>query len=70
MKGINRMSLLFYEFSGKTIIPFCTSGSSGIGGSARNLHELTNDANWLGGGSFYSSTTQNTVRTWLNDLTY
>lgn len=29
-----------YDFSGKTIVPFCTSGGSGIGASARNLHDL------------------------------
>jgi len=30
-----------YDFSGKTVIPFCTSGSSGIGGSGKNLAECT-----------------------------
>lgn len=29
-----------YDFSGKTIIPFCTSHSSGMGSSADNLHAL------------------------------
>lgn len=29
-----------YDFSGKTMIPFCTSHSSGIGSSASNLHVL------------------------------
>ena len=29
-----------YDFSGKTIVPFCTSHSSGIGSSDENLHEL------------------------------
>lgn len=59
-----------YDFSGKTIVPFCTSASSGIGSSARNLQGLTEGANWLGGGSFYGSTTQNTVQTWLNGLEF
>ena len=30
-----------YDFSGKTLIPFCTSGGSGLGSSASNLAELT-----------------------------
>ncbi len=59
-----------YDFSGKTIIPFCTSGSSGIGNSANSLHSLTEGANWLGGGSFYASTTQSAIRSWLDGLEY
>src|SRR5215510_7941595 len=40
------------NFSGKTIIPFCTSGSSGMGSSATNLHRLAANANWLTGNRF------------------
>ena len=32
------------DLSGKTIIPFCTSNSSGIGSSDTNLHALTDDS--------------------------
>lgn len=38
-----------YDFFGKTIVPFCTSGGSGIGSSASNLEELANGATWLDG---------------------
>lgn len=38
-----------YDFVGVTIIPFCTSGSSGIGSSATNLHSLAPSANWKSG---------------------
>ena len=39
-----------YDFSGKTIIPFCTSGSSDIGSSAENLQVLCSDtAVWVEG---------------------
>ncbi|MDE7395247.1 MAG: leucine-rich repeat protein [Clostridiales bacterium] len=38
-----------YEFEGVTIIPFCTSGSSGIGSSATNLHATAPKANWKEG---------------------
>ena len=34
-----------YDLSGKTIVPFCTSHSSGIGSSDDNLHSLAPDAN-------------------------
>lgn len=38
-----------YDFDGVTIIPFCTSGSSGIGSSATNLHSLAPSASWKAG---------------------
>ena len=36
-----------YDFDGKTIVPFCTSGSSSIGGSVSDLEALTSGAAWL-----------------------
>ena len=36
-----------YDFTDKTIVPFCTSGSSGIGSSAEHLAALAADAAWL-----------------------
>lgn len=42
-----------YDFAGKTIIPFCTSHSSGVGSSADNLHNLCPDTvNWAEGTRF------------------
>ena len=29
-----------YDFNGKTIVPFCTSGSSGIGQTAEHMQEI------------------------------
>lgn len=58
-----------YDFSGKTIIPFCTSGSVDIGSSATNLHDLTSDtANWLDGARFPSGAARQTVVEWIEDL--
>ena len=57
-----------YDFSGKTIVPFCTSGSSGIGSSATNLHNLTNGANWLNGQRFSGGTSRSTMIQWVNGL--
>ena len=57
-----------YDFAGKTIIPFCTSGSSGIGSSATNLHTLANSAVWLDGNRFSGSAARSTVEAWVNSL--
>ena len=58
-----------YDFSGKTMIPFCTSHSSGIGSSADNLHELCSDSvNWLEGKRFEAGTTKEAMRTWLENV--
>lgn len=57
-----------YDFSGKTIVPFCTSGSSGIGSSATNLEQLTDGADWLSGKRFNGSDSQETVMEWVNSL--
>ena len=57
-----------YDFNGKTIIPFCTSGSSSIGSSADALHDLTEGAAWLDGQRFSTSTTESDLREWVNGL--
>lgn len=57
-----------YDFSGKTIVPFCTSASSGIGSSASNLEKLTHGATWLDGQRFSGSETQETVLAWANSF--
>lgn len=57
-----------YDFSGKTIVPFCTSGGSGIGSSASNLERLTSGATWLDGRRLNGSDSQNTVMEWVNSL--
>lgn len=49
------------DFTGKTIIPFCTSVSSGIGQSGELLAELAGTGSWLDGYRFSSSTTANDI---------
>ena len=56
------------DFSNKTVIPFCTSASSGIGSSGENLKALTNNANWLAGQRFSSSTTEDDIVEWVNSV--
>lgn len=57
-----------YDFNGKTIIPFCTSGSSSIGGSVSDLEALTDGATWLEGQRFSGSASQETVSQWVDSL--
>lgn len=57
-----------YDFSGKTIVPFCTSASSGVGSSATNLHNLAPNANWLSGTRFSTSASRNSIVSWINGL--
>lgn len=57
-----------YDFTGKTIIPFCTSHSSGIGSSDTNLHPLASKANWINGRRFAGGASKAVVSEWVNGL--
>ena len=58
-----------YDFSGKTIVPFCTSGGSGIGSSARNLHDLAApDVTWLDGERLSSGISHDEMVSWIQGL--
>lgn len=57
-----------YDFSGKTIIPFCTSHSSGIGSSDTNLHELSSDAEWKNGKRFSGDADKQSVCEWVESV--
>lgn len=57
-----------YDFSNKTIVPFCTSGSSGISTSVSNLKAVYSNAKWLDGERFNGSTSKSEIEEWLNDL--
>ena len=57
-----------YDLKNKTIIPFCTSTSSGIGSSATNLSKLTGDGNWKDGKRFSQSDDKTVVDNWLKSL--
>lgn len=56
------------DFSGKTIIPFCTSTSSGLGESAQLLEGISNGGTWLQGERFASNATAEDVANWLASL--
>ena len=56
------------DFTGKTVIPFCTSASSGLGQSGELLAELAGTGDWQEGTRFRSSVSEDDVRTWLDEL--
>lgn len=49
------------DFTGKTVIPFCTSASSGLGESGEKLKATAGTGNWQEGKRFSSSATDNEV---------
>ena len=58
-----------YDFSGKTIVPFCTSGTSGVGTSADNLHRLCSEnTTWLSGSRLNINSSQSAIKAWINGL--
>lgn len=56
------------DFTGKTVIPFCTSASSGIGDSGQLLADMAGTGNWLEGQRFRSSASEEDVRVWVEGL--
>lgn len=56
------------DFTGKTVIPFCTSSSSGLGESGELLEEAAGTGTWLEGERFRSSVSEEDVQEWVADL--
>ena len=56
------------DFTGKTVIPFCTSSSSGLGESGDLLAELAASGDWQEGQRFRSSVSQEDVNEWVDSL--
>ncbi len=56
------------DFTGKTVIPFCTSASSGLGDSGELLAEAAGSGDWLEGQRFPSSASNDTVTEWVEGL--
>lgn len=58
-----------YDFSGKTLVTFCTSAASGLGSSAENLHSLVPDSvTWLESRRFEIGTEKAEIAGWLNEI--
>ena len=57
------------DLSGKTVIPFATSNSSGIGSSAKALRALTGDSvEWLEGTGIRKGATEEEIRLWAESM--
>lgn len=57
-----------YDFTGKTVIPFATSGGSGMGGTNKALAPSCKGARLVEGKVFRSSTSTDTLREWVKTL--
>lgn len=56
------------DFTGKTVIPFCTSSSSGLGESGTHLAEMAGTGDWQEGMRFSGSASESEVTEWLDGL--
>ncbi len=57
-----------YNFDGITVIPFCTSESSGIGRSGQNLADNAGSGNWIEGKRFSGGASEDEIRSWIEGL--
>lgn len=53
-----------YDFAGKTVIPFATSGGSGLGDSAANMQKLAKGAKVVDGKRFSGSASAEELKAW------
>ena len=56
------------DFTGKTVIPFATSASSGLGESGQRLADMAGTGDWQEGMRFRSSADEADVQEWVNGL--
>ena len=56
------------DFSGKTVIPFATSSSSGMGQSGSLLADMAGTGEWQEGQRFSSGVSSDDVQSWVNGL--
>lgn len=56
------------DFTGKTVIPFCTSSSSGLGESGKLLAEMAGTGDWQEGQRFRSGASESDVVAWVESL--
>ena len=57
-----------YDFTGKTVIPFATSGGSGLGDSYKNLQALAPGAKVINGEKFPGSVSEDKLRAWAEGI--
>ena len=57
-----------YDFKGKTVIPFATSGGSGLGDSYKNLQSLAPGAKVINGEKFPESVSEEKLKAWAEGI--
>ncbi len=57
-----------YDFTDKNIVPFCTSGGSGISTSEDTLEGLAGEGNWLEGRRFDRNASVDDINEWLESI--
>lgn len=60
--------ILDNDFTGKTVIPFCTSASSGLGSSGKLLADMAKTGTWQEGHRFSSSASKETIKELTDNL--
>ncbi len=58
-----------YDFSGKTVVPFCTSGGSGLGNSTNNIQALAKGAKVIEGKKLSFMTSESSLKKWVDEIT-
>lgn len=56
------------DFTGKTVIPFCTAASSGIGDSGNLLKEMAGTGEWQDGERFRGGASESDISSWIDSL--
>lgn len=56
------------DFTGKTVIPFCTSSSSDLGDSGKLLADMAGSGEWQEGQRFQSSASEDEIQKWVQEL--
>ena len=57
-----------YDFTDKTVVPFCTSASSPIGSSTKTFSQLAKGGKWLEGKRFSANASQTEISEWIKSL--
>ena len=56
------------DFTGKTVIPFCTAATSGIGDSGNLLEEMTGTGDWKEEERFHGGASESDISSWIDSL--
>lgn len=57
-----------YDFTGKTVVPFCTSGGSGLGSTSSNLQALAKGAKVIEGKRLSFMATEGSLKKWVEEI--